>query len=118
MNHLAQWGTVDPPPGVSRFAGGSLEGIPLLLNIILRSAIMVAAIYTLINFILAGYGYLSAGGDPKKIQDASTKIWQSIIGLVITAGAFGLAAIIGLLVFGDAAALLQVRIFEPAPPTP
>jgi len=114
MNYLAQGiGTVNPPAPVSRFGGGSLTGIPLFLNIILKTLVMGASIFALINFILAGYAYMSAGGEPKKIQDATSKITMTVIGLVVVAGSFTIAAIIGKLLFGDYNALLRVTIFTP-----
>lgn len=110
---MFQFGTVQPPPGVSRFAGGQAAGVTVLVNILLRTLIVIAGIYAIIQLILAGYGYISAGGDPKRIQDASSKIWQSILGLVIAAGAFVIAAVIGRILFGDPNALLQLQIFTP-----
>jgi hypothetical protein len=112
MDRLAQIGTIAPPPGVNKF-GGDLKGLPAFLNVILRSLIMIAGIYALLNFIIAGYGYISAGGDSEKIKNATAKIWQSILGLVIVAGSFALAAIIGLLFFGEAGALIDIKIFGP-----
>ena len=113
MNRLAQFGTVNPPPGVNAFDGGNLEGLPLFINVILRTLIMGAGLFALVNFVLAGYAFMSAGGDPQKIQGAWAKIWQTILGLIITAGAFVIATIIGLLIFGDWNAILQIRIFGP-----
>lgn len=113
MNKLAQFGTVAPPPGVDRFSGGALTGLPMFMSVILRTMIMGAGIYALFNFVFAGYSFLSAGGDVKKIQDAWAKIWQSVLGLLIAAGAFVLAAIIGLLIFGDASAIIGIKIVGP-----
>jgi len=74
---------------------------------------MIAGVYTLLNFVFAGYTFLSGAGDPKKIQDSWAKIWQSIIGLTVAAGSFVLAALLGLLLFRDSNAILQLRIFGP-----
>ncbi|OGM21158.1 hypothetical protein A2714_03080 [Candidatus Woesebacteria bacterium RIFCSPHIGHO2_01_FULL_38_9] len=107
------WGSVPVPTWLRPFAGGSVNGLQVLLNIILRTLIVGAGIYTVLNLILAGYAYLSAGGDPKRIQDAGAKIWHSVLGLIIAAGAFVLAAVIGLILFNDANALLQLKVFTP-----
>lgn len=106
------FGTIAPPPGVSVY-GGTLSGLPVFLTVILRTLVMIASIYSLLNFIFAGYTFLSGAGDPKKIQDAWAKIWQTIIGLVVVAGSFLLAAILGWLIFQDPYALLRVRVFGP-----
>ena len=107
------FGRINPPPGVARFSGGQITGVPTLLNIILRTLILGAAIFAVFNLVLAGYAYLSAAGDPKRIQVATEKIWQSLLGLTVAAGAFVLAGVIGQILFGDPNALLQFRYFTP-----
>ncbi|KKQ52952.1 hypothetical protein A2865_02445 [Candidatus Woesebacteria bacterium RIFCSPHIGHO2_01_FULL_39_17] len=107
------WGVVNPPSWLSAFGGGTIQGIPILINIILRTLIVGAGIYTIINLILAGYAYLSAAGDAKRIADATNKITHSIIGLVVAAGAFVVGGIISQILFGDPAYLLQLRFFSP-----
>jgi len=113
MDYLAQFGTVAPPPGPNKFAGGGIGGLALFINVILRSLIMIAGIYVVINFIVAGYDYISAGADPDKIKRATQRIWQSVIGVVIVGGALTLAALVGMLFFGDAGALIDLKIFTP-----
>ena len=106
----ADFGTVDPPPGP---LGGDIGGLQTLLSIVLRTLIMGAGIYAVLSIILAGYAYISASGDPKRISDATAKIWHSVLGLIVAAGAFVLAGIIGQILFQDADALLQLRYFTP-----
>ena len=120
MKYLSQaknniFGGVSPPPGVSEYDGGKLEGLPSFINNILKLLIVGAGIYTLFNLVLAGYAFLSAGDDPKKVTAAWSKIWQSLLGLLFAAGAFVLAALFGKIIFNDPSALLQIRIFEPSP---
>lgn len=114
-NYIAQnpFGQIAPPVPLQAFSGGTVAGIPILINILLRTLVVIAGIFTVFNIVLAGYGYLSAEGDPKKISDAASKIYQSIIGLVVVAGSFGLAAIIGRILFGDWNAILQLQYFTP-----
>jgi hypothetical protein len=106
------FGEVKPPPGVEDL-GGDLEGLPTFINLIIRLLIVGAGIYALINLIMAGYAFMSAGDDPKKVAGASSKIWQTLVGLAVAAGAFVLAAIFGQILFNDPNALLQFRIFRP-----
>lgn len=68
---------------------------------------MAGGIWALLNFILAGYAFLSAGDNPKGVEAAWAKIYQSIIGLVFLVGAFLLAGVIGLIVYGRADALIH-----------
>ena len=108
------FGSVDAPPGVNTFpGGGDVSDVPILLNIIFKTLIFISAIMTIISLILAGYWFISASGDPKRIHDAWAKIWQSLLGLAIAAAAFIIAGVAGRLIFGDANAILQFRIFTP-----
>ncbi len=107
------FGPINPPPGVSKYSGGGLEGLSTFLNNILKLLVIGAGVYALINLVIAGYGFMSAGDDPKKVAGAWQKIWQTLLGLAFAAGAFVLAAIFGQLIFNDPGALLQLRFFGP-----
>ena len=98
------------------FAYGDLAGKGLVsfLNNLLKLVTLIAGIYALINIILAGFGYMSAGDDPKKLAAAGAKIWQSLVGLLIIAGALLLAAIFGWLLFGDPTFIINPRITGPS----
>ena len=105
------FGTVAPPPGVEEFDSGNLGGLQLLLNIVLRSLIVFAGVYAVISLVLAGYSYISASGDPKRVSDATAKIWHAVVGFTVAAGAFVLAGLIGEILYNDANAILQIRYF-------
>src|SRR3990167_3824160 len=83
--------------------GGAAIGI--LIQRVIWILIAGAGIYALFNLVIAGYSFMSAGDDAKKIEGAWAKIWQTLLGLAIAAGAFVLAAIFGKLIFGDYNAL-------------
>ena len=107
------FGTVAPPPGVSQFNGGNLSGIQILLGIVMQTLIVGAGIFAVINLILAGYWYIGGSGDPKRLWEANNKIWHSILGLIVAAGAFVLAGVIGQIFFDDYNAILLLRYFTP-----
>lgn len=111
----ALFGTINPPPGVDQYASGGLAGFPLFINNILKLMIVGAGIFALFNLVTAGYLFMSAGDDPKKMADAWGKIWRSLMGLAFAAGSFVLAAIFGQLIFGNPDALLQFQLFTPGP---
>lgn len=71
------------------------EGLFVFISNIFKLAGVVAGIILIVRLIGAGYIYLSASGDPKKFQQATDTINQSILGLVIVAGAFILAGLVG-----------------------
>ncbi len=86
---------------------GKLTGVITLLNSILKLVFIFGGLWTFFNFVFAGYGFLSAGGDSKNISKAWDRIWQSFVGLLLIVGSFLFAAIVGLLLFKDATAILQ-----------
>jgi len=98
---------------IEGFKGLREGGLTIFINNILKLLIVGAGIYAVINLVLAGYAFMSAGDDPKKVAGAWAKIWQTLLGLAFAAGAFVLAAIFGQLIFKDPGALLQLRIFGP-----
>lgn len=104
---------VPPEPFTPEKYGGYETGLIAFFNNILRLMIAVAGIYGFLNLVIAGYGFMSAGGDPKAVGRSWAKIWQSLIGLLIIVGSFVLAAIFGYLLFGDATAILKPKIYGP-----
>ena len=110
-------GTVDNPlptayQGITGNAG-SPGGLILFLTNILRLVFVAAGLFAFINLILAGFQFMSAGGDAKAIEKAMGKIWQSLIGLILVVGSFALAALFGYLLFGDAGFILNPKIYGP-----
>lgn len=93
----------------SDLTGGGL--ISLISNI-LNLLIILAGIFTLVNLILAGYGYLTSSNEPQKISNAGNKILQSVIGLAIVASTFVIASLLGLVLFKDSTALIKFTIFS------
>jgi hypothetical protein len=110
-------GNIEPPPGVGRwiseYGGGNIPGLLPFATALLRLIITLAGLFAFFNLIIAGFQFMSAGGDPKAISKAWDKIWQSLIGLLIVAGSFVLAGIFGWLLFGNAMALLHPVIYGP-----
>ena len=103
------FGEIRPP----NFILKDPSGLIVLFNNILRLLVAIAGIYALLNFILAGYAFISAGGDPKKVELAWAKIWQSMIGLLIIIISFTLTALLGKLLFGNSMAILSPKIYGP-----
>lgn len=107
------FGKIKPPDYIQDYNNDHGSGLITLLNNILNLMIVGAGIFALFNFIIAGYEFISAGGDSQKINDAWNKIWQSILGLIIVAGSFTLAAIFGKLIFNDFGAIINPKIKGP-----
>lgn len=109
-------GKISPPPfinlpGIDQVTG-QLIGPISLLNSLLKLVFIVAGLWAFLNLILAGFGFISAGGDPKNFTKAWEKIWQTFVGLLIIVASFLLAAIIGILFFKDPTAVLQPKLIR------
>jgi hypothetical protein len=106
-------GNVAPPPGVVSWGGTVEAGLIPFLNAVINFVIVIAGLYVFLNIILAGFQFINAGGEPKEVEKAWAKIWQSLVGLLIIALAFVLAAIFGYILFKDPTALLNPKITTP-----
>lgn len=113
---ISQFGAIaDPFAKLGSSLAGSKcgSGLITLSNGLLKTAIVLAGLYTLWNFIAAGYGFMSAGDDAKAVTKAFAKFTQSLLGLLFVAGSFVLAAIFGYLILGDAMAFISPTIYGP-----
>ncbi len=103
-------GTIKNPLTYGSVTGG---GFILFFTNILRVFFVVAGILAFLNFIIAGFQYMTAAGDPKALQAAWDRIWQSLLGLILIISSFVLAALFGYLIFGDAGFILNPKIYGP-----
>jgi len=110
------FGNINPPGWLTKH--GAVEvgpgfGLINFLSNVLKLATVVAGLFGLINLILAGFDYITSSGEPEKLKNASSKIWNSLTGLIIIAASYTIAALIGWLLFGDASAIISPRIYGP-----
>lgn len=117
MNLLAQtnpFGEVKLPDNImERYGSEPGPAFGKLIQFGLRTLIVGAGVYALFNLVLAGYSFMSAGDDAKKVSGAWSQISQTLIGLAFAAGAFVLAALFGKLIFGEWDFLLKPSIPMP-----
>ncbi len=86
------FGTIDNPTAYPSVEG---SGFFTFLSNIFKFITVAAGIYLIVQIIMAGFDYISASGDAKKTEAAWTKIWQSLLGMVIISAAFIIAGLIG-----------------------
>ena len=104
------FGKIPLPEPLTNFGDVDEGGVGKLLNVIFRTIVAVSGVYALINLMIGGYEFMAAANDPKKVAGAWARIWQTFLGLAVTAGAFVLAAIFGQIIFGDATFILNPPI--------
>lgn len=109
------FGTVNPPPYLNKYTNiiGANFGLIVLLNNIIRLLFVIGGLLVFLNLVLAGFQFMNSGGDPKQIETAWNKIWQSLIGLTIMVISFVLTAIAGFIFFGDPAFIFKPKIYGP-----
>jgi hypothetical protein len=56
---------------------------------------IVAGIYFVLTFILAGFDWLSSGGDKGKVEKAQNRMTSAAIGLLIVIIALGIIGVVG-----------------------
>lgn len=103
-------GKVDPP--TSPLFSGGFAG---LASSLLRIVYIVAGLYVFFNFIIAGYKFISAGGNPEAINEAWGTIWKSLVGLLLIVSATVFAALVGWLFLDNPTAILKPQFVAPTP---
>lgn len=105
------FGTIQAPAGVAQYNAAAEGGIGLITFIsnMIRVSTVVAGIWVMINFIMAGWAYITGSGDSKSTGEASSKMTYSMIGLAVIVGAYTIAALVGLIFFGDASYIINPR---------
>ena len=92
-----------PVPGAGAGTGGGqvVIGNPLnvdtfeeLIGNIINFIFNFALVFAPLMFIVAGFLFITASGDPEKIKTAKTVIWYTLIGLVIVMLAKGIIKVI------------------------
>ena len=88
------FGVVKPPVDNPYFTTPNGGGLFLFISNIFKLAGTIGGLFFIIQVIIAGYEYITAAGDAKKVDAAWSKIWQSVLGIIIIASAFTLAGVI------------------------
>lgn len=109
------FGTITKPAVFGGYDTLETGGLTLFLTNLINLLIIVAGLFTLANFIIAGYLYLSSNGNPQQIVQAGNKMLQAAIGLFIIAAAFVIAGLIGWIFFQNAAFLFQPILSKISP---
>lgn len=95
---LGTIGGVGLGPFGSINTGDRMAGITGVINTIssvIGMLTVVASIWFMFMLLFAGYEWISAGGDQKKLSSAKDRITHAFTGLVIVVGAWSLVAVAG-----------------------
>ena len=111
------FGQIEAPAGVDKYnlQTGSADGIGIIIFIsnMIKLATIVAGVLVFLNFIFAGYTYITAAGDSGAVNKVGEQIKMSVIGLVLIVLAYTITAVISLIIFGDPGYILNPKITGP-----
>ena len=98
----AQFGEIGPPTDSFSDNGttqdGVLQNADNFLSYLFGLITVLASVFFVIQFLLAAFSWVTAGGDSAKISKARDQMLQSLIGLVIVVGSYGLIGLAGTLI--------------------
>jgi len=57
---------------------------------------IVAGVWFLVQLIMGGYSWISAGGDKQAMQNAQKKVTNALIGMLVTILAYTIAGVLGM----------------------
>lgn len=81
-------------PGVEPVTGGEVTQVENIISTVIGLLTMIAVIFFIFQIIFAGYSFLSAQGDEKKVESARKRLTDGILGLAIVVFAYGIGALI------------------------
>jgi amino acid transporter len=79
---------------------GSTPDLPKVVGSLISSALALLGSLLLVLMIYAGYQWMTAGGDQKKVEEATKTIKNAIIGLVIVVAAYAISSYVVLQLSG------------------
>ena len=90
---LGPWGNIVKEGGADVTKAGTVFN--QIISNIIGVITIIGGIWFIFTFILGAFSFLTAGGDKAKMEDASKKITQGVIGIVVLAGAYALISLLG-----------------------
>lgn len=78
-------------------AAATLQDLECIISRLFNYIIPFAGMAAFVVLIVGGFQYLTAGGDPKKVQQAQGVITGAIIGIVVTLGVYLIFRLLGLI---------------------
>ena len=103
------------PPQPAQAYGPDVTGFIKLANNLLKTAIYGSLLFALVNFLVSAIQYLGSSGNPEIIKQASSRIWMSLLGLVVAGSSLIIAGLLGLILFGDPSYIINPTIYGPGP---
>lgn len=88
----------------------TLKGLEVIFNNVVSVVLGFAAIVLFIMFLSGGFKYITAGGDPKGVEEAKKTLTYAIAGMVLLAASFLILSFIGNFTVVN---VTEFKIFQP-----
>lgn len=101
--------TLNPNAGY----GGVEQGGAVFISNIVKLILIAGGITTLFIALFAGFTYITASGDTKKLASAVSSINMALTGMVIMVAAVALTGVISWFLFGSPTVILSPKVYGP-----
>lgn len=101
-------GGVEAPPAVNALnilSEGEI-GLIFFLSRLITFVNIVAGILVMLNFVYAGFLYITGAGSSSNMSKINERLLWSFVGILVIVSSYTLAAIFGLIFYGDATFIL------------
>ena len=98
-------------PGIQVQSGNSVSQLEEIISNIIGFITIVAFVFFTFQIIFAGFTFMSASGDEKKLETSRKKLTNGILGLTIVVVAYGVTAFIAKLLGLDNVFNLKSLLF-------
>lgn len=75
--------------------GGREATIGKLISPLIQNALILTALASFVAILIAGFSYITSGGDKAKVQQATNMLNYALLGLVLAVSAFVITQIVG-----------------------
>lgn len=70
------------------------DNLGSIIGSVVNATIVIGALAAFMYLVLGGFQWITAGGDPKKTEEAQKKITNAVIGLVIIVAAWAIMNVV------------------------
>jgi len=97
-------GRIGGPTGFGPFGnlpfdvGEAAKGFNRVISAIIGVITIVAGIWFMFQFIIAGFSWLTAGGNQESVSNAQARMRNAFIGIIIVVAAWAIIGVIGSLI--------------------
>lgn len=110
---MPTFGDIENPLTTFGSPYGDAGDAGILVSNIVKTILVAGGVTVLFIILLAGFNYITASGDTKKLESAITSINMAVTGLVIMVGALVLTGIVSWILFGNPATILSPNVYGP-----